>query len=76
MKYFALCAALLLPFAGQAKTPSAWRAVMRAQYAAKTPVPPLSAPEAKRIYQAYLRGIGRPHGQRATLGAQSEPVVR
>jgi hypothetical protein len=75
MKYFALCI-LLLPFAVQAKTPSAYRAVMRAQYAAKTPVPPLSAPEAKRIYQAYLRGMGQPHRNRAAPEAAQDPVAR
>jgi hypothetical protein len=34
--------------------PDAYRALLRAQYAARTPSPPLDPAEAQRIYDAYL----------------------
>jgi hypothetical protein len=41
-------------------SPSAFAQVMRAQYAAKQAPLPANADEAQRIYDAYLRSIGKP----------------
>jgi hypothetical protein len=43
---------------------AAYRAVMKAQYEADEPPPPMRADEAQSIYDAYLRTIGRPDHRR------------
>jgi hypothetical protein len=64
MRKLNILAGLLLLAAAQARaadtTPSAYRRVMQAQYAASTPVKAATPEEAQRIYEAYLRSIGRP----------------
>jgi len=40
--------------------PDAYAAIMQAQYAAKGTPSPISAAEAQRIYDIYLRSIGKP----------------
>lgn len=63
MRKYPLAAFILLLGAahGQDRTvPDAYRTVLRAQYAAKAPSPPLNAAEAQRIYDAYLATLGIP----------------
>lgn len=73
-----LFAALLFLAPGSARavetvSPSqAYQDVMRAQYAARQASPPISAEEAQRIYDAYLKTIGQPARQRPSgLGADA-----
>ena len=58
---FLLSAALLFasPASGQEAPVATYREVMKAQYKARTPAPPVAATEAQRVYDAYLRTIGR-----------------
>lgn len=54
---------LILPARAQeaaAPEPQGYRAVMQAQYAARQQPVPASPEEAQKIYDAYLKSIGRP----------------
>lgn len=73
MKIF-LFVALLFSFGvaqGQDRAiPAAYRAVLRAQYAARTPSPPLDAAEAQHIYDAYLAALGKSANKPSTDSGQ------
>ena len=77
---YALCLALALPLTLHAEgAPTAYSAIMRAQYAARTAVPPLPAAEAERVYDAYLRSIGAPaktphSGDKAGMSSRPDPA--
>jgi hypothetical protein len=59
MRPYLFALLLLSSAAAQDRTaPATYRDVLRAQYAARTPSPPLDAAEAQRIYDAYLAGRG------------------
>jgi hypothetical protein len=53
---------------------AAYRAVMRAQYGARKPPPPMSAGEAQHIYDAYLSAIGRSGNHRSSYSGIEEPM--
>lgn len=62
MKKYLLAAFIASLGAAQAQdiaVPDAYRALLRAQYAARTPPPPLAPAEAQRIYDAYLAALGK-----------------
>lgn len=58
---FLICSSCVPAMADEAApAPSAYRAVMGAQYAARQPPLPARPEEAQRIYENYLQSIGKP----------------
>lgn len=81
-RIFLVCALLLpaVPASGQEdrsngqQSPDvAYHTVMKAQYEAREPAPPMRADEAQRIYDAYLSTIGRPDNHRISDDETDRP---
>lgn len=69
-----LCMSLPARAADPVPTASAYREIMAAQYAARAKALELRPDEAQRIYENYLRSMGKPARDFSTNSGGNDPI--